>query len=74
MQNEAERLHNLRLVVARVRDARLERILLRVQKQRERSQIRNRHRLFEQAREIVNMRQTLPTIKARPLRISNEQV
>ncbi|MEO1608657.1 MAG: hypothetical protein AAFR90_04795 [Pseudomonadota bacterium] len=57
MQSNAERLNNLRLMVARVRDGRLERLMQRVKKQRERSQSRNREKLFEQAREIAKTRQ-----------------
>ena len=56
MRTEAERLNSLRLMVARVRDRRLERLMLRMRKQRERSQLRNHDRLFEQAREIVRTR------------------
>ena len=44
-------------MVARVRDGRLERLMQRVKKQRERSQSRNREKLFEQAREIAKTRQ-----------------
>ncbi len=50
MQTDAQRLNSLRLLVARVRDRRLERLMERVKRQRERSQSRNRDRLFAQAR------------------------
>ena len=62
MQTDAERLNSLRLVVARVRDGRLERAMQTVQKQRERSQIRNRDRLFEQARQVVKSRKASEAI------------
>ncbi len=53
MQTDAERLNSLRLLVARVRDRRIERLMARVRRQRERSQVRSRDRLFEQARHLV---------------------
>lgn len=56
MQTEAQRLSNLRLLVARVRDRRLERLMQRMRRQRERSQIRSRDRLFEQAQSIAKNR------------------
>jgi len=62
MQTDAERLNSLRLVVARVRDGRLERAMQRVKKQRERSQMRSRDRLFEQAREVIKSRKASEAI------------
>ena len=62
MQTDAERLNSLRLVVARVRDERLERAMQRVKKQRERSQMRSRDRLFEQAREVIKSRKASEAI------------
>ena len=56
MQTEAQRLSNLRLLVARVRDRRLERLMERMRRQRERSQTRSRDRLFEEARGIAKSR------------------
>lgn len=53
MQTEAQRLNSLRLLVARVRDRRLARVMERVRRQRERSQSRNRDRLFAQARMLA---------------------
>ena len=53
MQTDAQRLNSLRLLVARVGDRRLERLMVRVKRQRERSQSRNRDRLFAQARFLV---------------------
>ncbi len=50
MQAEAQRLNSLRLLVARVRDRRLERLMERMRRQRERSQCRTRDRMFAQAR------------------------
>jgi hypothetical protein len=56
MQTEAQRLNRLRLLVARVRDRRLERLMTRVRRQRERSQSRCRDRLFEEARQLIRQR------------------
>ena len=58
MQTEAQRLSNLRLLVARVRDRRLERLMERMRRQRERSQNRNRNRLFAQARLLSKARRS----------------
>ena len=61
MQTEAQRLNSLRLLVARVRDRRLERLMQRVRRQRERSQTRNRDRVFAQARLIARSRRATAT-------------
>ena len=53
MQTEAQRLSSLRLLVARVRERRMERLMQRLRRQRERSQLRSRDRLFEQARRLI---------------------
>ena len=55
MQTEAQRLNSLRLLVARVRDRRLARVMERVRRQRERSQNRSRDRLFAQARMLARL-------------------
>ena len=55
MQTEAQRLNSLRLLVARVRDRRLARVMERVRRQRERSQNRSRDRLFSQARMLARL-------------------
>ena len=60
MQTEAQRLNSLRLLVARVRERRLERLMQRLRRQRERSQLRNRDRLFEQARQLVKTQNITP--------------
>ena len=53
MQTDAQRLNSLRLLVARVRDRRLERVMERVRRQRERAQRRSRERMFSQARVLI---------------------
>lgn len=58
MQTEAQRLNSLRLLVARVRDRRLARVMERVRRQRERSQNRSRDRLFAQARMLARLQAT----------------
>ena len=58
MQTEAQRLNSLRLLVARVRDRRLARVMERVRRQRERSQNRSRDRLFAQARMLARLQGT----------------
>ena len=60
MQTDAQRLNSLRLLVARVRDRRMERLMQRMRRQRERSQLRNRDRLFEQARQLIRSRAASP--------------
>ncbi len=55
MPSDAGRLTSLRILVARVRDRRLERLMQRIYRQRERSQNRNRNRMFAQARLIADI-------------------
>ena len=58
MQTEAQRRNSLRLLVARVRDRRLERLMLRLRRQRERAQNRSRKRLFAEAQIIARDRRS----------------
>ena len=58
MQSDAQRRNSLRLLVARVRDRRLERIMVRLRRQRERSQNRSRKRMFAEAQMIARSRRS----------------
>ena len=57
MQSEPQRLNSLRLLVARVRDKRLERLMERVRRQRDRCQTRSRERMFAAARRLARAQQ-----------------
>ena len=58
MQSDAQRRNSLRLLVARVRDRRLERLMVRLRRQRERAQNRSRKRLFAEAQVIARARRS----------------
>ena len=58
MQTDAQRRNSLRLLVARVRDRRLERLMTRLRRQRERAQNRSRKRLFAEAQVIAKSRRS----------------